>query len=126
MRMSRSSRTLEEELGKLKNRWLLSQRMAKAEAAISDYADKLSRKQRCGGSKADGIVTAELEAAKDKHNRLRVDISALLRQADALRRMEELFEGYNGACGASWKPLLPASCAECSARSPSYQNRTEI
>ncbi|NLY68828.1 MAG: chromosome segregation protein SMC [Clostridiales bacterium] len=90
----------EEELGKLKESVdLLSQRMAKAEAAISDYADKLSRENTAlqAAQKQTESYTAELEAAKDKHNRLRVDISALLRQADALRRMEELFEGYNGS-----------------------------
>ena len=114
----------EEELGKLKESVdLLSQRMAKAEAADFRLCRQaLPRKySAAGGSeKQTESYTAELEAAKDKHNRLRVDISALLRQADALRRIGgNSLRGIMEACGASWKPLLLASCAECSARSPS-------
>lgn len=78
---------------------LLSKRIAKAEASISDYAEKLSHEKRSLESAQQKIdaYTAELDSAKDRHSKLRVEISTLLRQADALRRMEELFEGYNGS-----------------------------
>lgn len=90
----------EGELDKLKTSVdRLSQRITRAESSISDYADKIGREKRASeaaGQKIEAYIT-ELDDSKERHNKLKVEISSLLRQADALRRMEELFEGYNGS-----------------------------
>jgi chromosome segregation protein len=90
----------EEEIEKLRTSVeRLARRIEKAESAISDYSEKLigERKALESAQQKIEVFTAELEQTKDRHSRLRVEISTLLRQADALRRMEELFEGYNGS-----------------------------
>ncbi len=88
----------EEEIVKLRESVeLIAKRIKKAEASIAEYAERIARERGILEEETKKIDTlaAELEAAKERHGKLRVEISTLLRQADALRRMEELFEGYN-------------------------------
>ena len=97
---------LREELERLESETaMLAGRMEKASRIIETYDDRI-REEAAAGEALTASVEGkqkEMEAARERAAKIQLDISGKKQRADALRRMDELLEGYGQSVRAVMK-----------------------
>lgn len=88
----------EKELAELtSNLGVIGGRMEKSKASIDRLKERLAEADKAASGSGDRIEALEKRRAEleDSHGRARLEAASASQKADALRRMDELFEGYN-------------------------------